>query len=255
MSFLDSIILGIVQGLTEFFPVSSSAHLKIAKILLNIADGEHLVLFDLFCHMGTLLACFFFLFHKIYEILLVDRKKILYLSLAILPLCPMYFFLKPLRVYLSNIHFLGFFLILSGFFLLITALYKPKEKNSPYKIKDMLFIGIMQAMALIPGISRSGSTISAACWRGWKVNEAITFSFLLAIPTVMGGSVLESYKSILSQSTSNVSFSCYLAGFVTSFVVGSFAIRYIFSIVDRKKIKPFAFYCIAIGLITLIWLK
>jgi undecaprenyl-diphosphatase len=254
VSLIKAFILGIVQGITEFFPVSSYAHLKLANFFLEIQDPQTFVFFDLLCHLGTTLATIIFLRKDIVNILFFERKKIILFSIALLPLFPMYFLLKPLRDYLSNIEFTGIFLIITSLFIFTSTSKKTKEKkNSNSKIKDVLFIGIMQALALIPGISRSGATISAGCFQGWKIQDAVRFSFLLSIPTVLGGTFLEGLKIITKQETINTPPIEYLTGFITSFVVGFFAIRSIFAITNKRKIRPFAWYCLGLGTVLIIY--
>ena len=184
-----------------------------------------------------------------------------FFALAILPLFPVYFLAKPLREHLSQSNFLGYFLIVSSFFLFFITFFKPKEKkdNSSVntKIKDVLFIGVMQSLALIPGISRSASTIFAAHFRGWGLQEGVRFSYLLAIPTIMGGSFLESFKAIYKNPVEYTLLpgSYYFIGFIMSFMVGFLAIRYIFSLKDPKKLRPFAWYCLVIGCLSIAWLR
>ncbi|MBI5345688.1 MAG: undecaprenyl-diphosphate phosphatase [Chlamydiae bacterium] len=258
MTFIKALILGIVQGITEFIPVSSSAHLKLIKSFLNVPDSPSIVFFDLFCHLGTTLAALIFLRKEIYRIFFFQREKILLYAIAILPLFPMYFLLKPLREYFSGKEFTGIFLIITSGLLFLTAYKKNvKVSNSSLntKIKDVLFIGLMQAIALIPGISRSGSTIFAGCYRNWKINNAIYFSFILAIPTVLGGSFLEALKlkSMIQKNMIDSSLGSYIVGFFASFIVAFFSMRYIFSVVDNKKMKPFAIYCLVFGIFSLIY--
>ncbi len=258
MTFLESLFLGIIQGITEFFPVSSSAHLKLLKILFNEKHLTNFYLFDLFCHLGTLVATIIFLRKEIFKIL-KEKSDILIFFLAILPLVPFYFLLKPLLNYLSDTRFLPFFMLFTSIILFISSSLEIKEKpllSYKKKIKDVLLIGLVQAFALIPGLSRSGWTITSAYLRGWKIQEAVRFSFLLAIPTILGGSILESFKYLIkTDMTYDVSFNCYLTGFLTSFVVGYFAIRYIFSIESNKKLKPFAWYLLILAFVSFIYLN
>ena len=255
MTHIQAFILGLIQGITEFIPVSSSAHLKIFEQILGLS-GEKFFLFDLFCHLGTVFATMIFLSKEILYILTKDRKSIFWISLAILPLIPIYFLARPLIQWANNSHFLGFFLLISSILLFYASSKKPIEKNDSSlnrKITDVLFIGMMQAIALIPGVSRSGTTISAACIRGWRLKEAVNFSFLLAIPTVMGGSILESYKAW--KSPMMLSPTIYLVGFITSFGVGFLAIRWIFSLEKNKQLRPFAWYLLIIGLLSIMMTK
>lgn len=251
MTYLQALILGIVQGMTEFLPISSSAHLRIFKKILGMQDGEHLLYFDLLCHAGTLLALVIFLRKDIFDVL-KNTRKIFFFFIALIPLIPAYFLLKPVRIALSDPSYLGFFLLItSGLLFLASRRFPPNEKGQ--KWTNMLWIGFAQTLALIPGISRSGSTIATARFCGWSLKEGAKFSFLLAIPTILGGEVLETAK--LMKGTSDaigiVSLTSYAIGFAASFGVGLFSVRAVFWIYEREIIRPFAWYCLGIGLITL----
>src|SRR3990167_5485447 len=231
MTILHALILGIVQGLTEFFPVSSSAHLRLAKWLIGIPDGEHLLFFDLLCHSGTLLALILYLRKEIFAAL-ANMKSLLLFALALFPLVPAYFLLKPIRVALSKPEYLGYFLIVTALLLFAASRKKQAKedgKASP-KVKDVLCIGFMQAMALIPGISRSGSTIATARLLGWQWSSAARFSFLLAIPAILGGQALEILKNLSSEESvfATVPLSSYAIGFFASFALGLLGVRFVF---------------------------
>lgn len=245
MNLLQALLLGIVQGATEFFPVSSSAHLKLARYFLGLPEGEEWVYFDLACHAGTWLALTYFLRREIWEILF-DVRKIALFSLALTPLIPAYFLLKPLRTVLTSPLYTGYFLLATAalLFLACRRRAEPLAIEASPKWSDVLCIGSMQALALFPGLSRSGSTIAAARLRGWSWIEGARFSFLLAIPTMLGGEVLESVKMTDVQTP----LSLCAAGCFASFVVGSFAVRFVFWIYNRQTVKPFAWYCMAVGL-------
>jgi undecaprenyl-diphosphatase len=243
VSFIQAIILGLIQGITEFFPISSSAHLKLAKLLMGIQEGESLILFDLVCHSGTLLSLILFLRKDLLDVLRSPQKIALYF-LALVPLIPAYFLLKPVREIASNPAYLGYGLMITA--LLLFAASRKVESIESKKWQHVLCIGLMQTMALIPGISRSGSTISAARFCGWNWREAAQFSFLLAIPTILGGEALELIKG---NSGSNLPFSCYAAAFIASFGLGLVGVRFIFSVYERGKVSPFAWYCLILGLL------
>lgn len=245
MSLINAIILGIIQGLTEFFPISSSTHLTLAKHFLN--EYSLPKIFDLSCHLGTLAALFWFLKTDIRELLTIERKKIPHFFLALLPLIPFYFLLKPLRSLSLGSTFLSFFIILtSGLLFLGGFLRFPKMK--PNILRDVFLIGTMQSMALIPGISRSASTISCAHVLGWSAKEAVRFSFLLSIPTILGGSLLE-FILHRKELTDLLSLECML-GFITSFIVGTMAVRFAMHFLQRGNLKPFAWYCLIFGILT-----
>ncbi len=258
MTSFQAFILGLIQGITEFFPISSSAHLKIAKKLLSIPDGEHLLYFDLFCHVGTLIALMIYLREDIRQTL-QDKTKMKAIFFALIPLVPGYFLLKQARIALSDPAYLGYFLWVTAFILIATQLITKKTATTPSPAptwKSMLSIGTAQTFALIPGISRSGSTIAMARLFGWQWLDAAKFSFILAIPTILGGELLETLKLIFSKNSSinslnQVSMTCYMIGCGASFGMGLISVKAVFAIYKKGNIRPFAIYCFAIGLITL----
>ncbi|EKE08515.1 MAG: hypothetical protein ACD_17C00125G0001, partial [uncultured bacterium] len=233
-----------VQGTTEFLPISSSAHLRLAKYFLGLDHLSGLIYFDLVCHMGTLLALLIFLKEEVFHVLKSVRTIALYF-LALLPLIPAYFFLKPLLLKASHPSFLGYSLMTTSMLLFVAS--QKKTFSPSKKWQHVLCIGVMQTMALIPGISRSGSTITTARLCGWSWKDGALFSFLLAIPTICGGEILESLKY---HETGHVSGICYLGGFMSSFVLGLFSVRFIFFIYETGKVRPFAWYCLGAGLVT-----
>jgi undecaprenyl-diphosphatase len=249
MSFLQALLFGILQAVTEFFPVSSSAHLKIFKHLLGLSEWDNLVLFDLSCHLGTLIAVIYFLRSEIRKIL-KERNRILLFFIALLPLVPCYFLLKPLREWASQKDCLGFCLFATGLILLAGQFLRMKNSSvatQKKQIRDVLWIGTMQSAALIPGISRSASTISCARILGWDIKEAVRFSFLLSIPTIIGGNALELLKTVSSQAIVEVAWGSCLTAFASSFIVGMLIVRGAIQWLERGNFKPFAWYCMILG--------
>ncbi len=259
MSLLEAFIFGLLQGLTEFLPISSSAHVKLAKLIFNIESSESQVIFDLVCHLGTLFALLIFLREEIGLILRRDRQKLFLLLIAMLPLIPCYFLLKPLRDFASQPQCLGVCLIGTALILFIGQrwkIHRTHEVALKRHIKDALWIGAMQSAALIPGISRSASTISCAKVLGWEAQKAVRFSFLLSIPTIIGGNCLELFKIYLShESLHPVSIPACAVGCVTSFIFGFLIIRFALSYLERGNLKPFAWYCLSIGIIVTLLLN
>ncbi len=249
MTLIQSIFLGIVQGITEFFPVSSSAHLRLARWFLGIPDGEHLLYFDMLCHSGTLLALVIFLRSDIFATLRNPRAIALFL-LALIPLVPAYFLLKPLRIAASDPAYLGYFLLFTSLLLFIAS-RKSEVKDRSLNLRDVICIGMMQTMALLPGISRSGSTIAAARLLGWDWVAAARFSFLLAIPAILGGQLLETMKILHGATGEHIATGCYVAGFGASFFIGLLGVRFIFWIYEKGHVRPFAWYCLVAGLFAL----
>ncbi len=248
MSPLVALILGIVQGLTEFLPISSSAHLKLARLLLN-EPAQTSPLFDLSCHLGTLLALLFALRLSLRRLLFEERSKLFTLFLALLPLFPAYFLLKPLRDVLDHTRFLGPFLMLTGALLLLSEKLTLKRASAPdWKKRDALFIGSMQAIALLPGISRSGATIACARTLGWQKEEAATFSFLLFIPAALGGTCLELLKLKTAKGAPiDLSFASCLIGFLSSLAVGALCVRGALKWMQSGSLMLFGIYCLALG--------
>jgi undecaprenyl-diphosphatase len=246
MTLWQAIILGIIQGVTEFFPVSSSTHLTLIKNFFGIIPSEELVLFDLFCHVGTLTALVLFLKKQIRH-LLIEKHRLSLFFIALLPLIPAYFLLKPLRILASQIEFLGLTLILTSFLLFISEKLQHKR---PTTKRSSLIIGTMQACALIPGISRSASTLFGARLSGLPPKEAVYFSFLLSIPTILGGMSLELGKTLFNnpEMFQGMSSLC-IAGGVTSFIGGYSIIRFAFHLLERGRYKPFAWYCLTLGVV------
>lgn len=249
MSFFESIVLGIVQALTEFFPISSSAHLKIAGYFLQ---AEPNILLDLSCHLGTLGALLVFLRKDIWEILQQAPQKLLFFFLALIPLVPCYFLLKPFREWASNLNFLGFCLVITGLIILAGQFFSvPRSQNR--KLRDSLMIGAAQSMALIPGISRSASTISCARILGWQAKEAVRFSFLLSIPTVLGGNIWE-FMRASNRIAYNPSELAGLGGaFLSSFLIGLVLAPRAIKWLEKGNLKPCAWYCLILGLSAILY--
>ncbi len=191
---------------------------------------------------------------------LTDVRKMAMYSLALMPLVPAYFLLKPLRMAASDPAYLGYALMVTATLLFAASSKKvdvlalggagglPRGSSAFCVLRsafNMLCIGLMQTMALVPGISRSGSTISAARFCGWEWREAARFSFLLSIPTILGGELLETLKG---HAGGGVSVPCYVGGFVASFGLGLVAVRFVFWVYEKGKVRPFAWYCLGVGL-------
>lgn len=251
MSWLHALILGVVQGITEFFPVSSSAHLKALKTFFNLPAGEETVIFDLFCHLGTLLALTFYFRKEILELIREPRQFLPFIA-ALAPLVPAYFLMKPFRDALSRPELLGFCMIGTAFILFAASLLRKQEK--PLIMKDAVWIGALQALALVPGISRSAATIGTGLWRGLSTAEAVRFSFLLSVPAVAGGTLLEllKVKSPLA-GTAVPMVHCWI-GFGAAAIVGLAAVRFAIPLLQRGVLRPFALYCLIAGILLSLYL-
>lgn len=258
MSTLHAIILGIIQGITEFLPISSSGHLKLAQSILGFENLEAFIIFDLVCHLGTLLAIFCVFYKQIQQALLTDRTRLWQVVVATLPLFPLLLIMKPIKTLFSQPEYLGYF-----FFLTAALLYMgircgweaPSAALEKHRWRNALIVGIFQAIAILPGVSRSGSTISSARTLGISMKEAVSFSFLLAVPAILGGVTLEVGKVIATDMAALPAISGfhYFLGFATSFVVGMGALRLLMQVAGKNQFMYFVWYCLFIGVVSLIY--
>ncbi len=257
MSEIEAIILGIVQGLTEFLPVSSSGHIELGKALLN-TDIENNMLFSLIVHCATVLSIFIVFWKDIAELLKSlftfkwneNNQYIAKILLSIIPLGFIYFLLKdPLEaLFEGRLVLVGCMLICTSFILLLSRL--ERKNNSPLTFGKSLIIGVAQAVAVLPGISRSGTTIATALALGIKREEAARFSFLMVLLPIIGGTILE-LKDI-SEATGPVQIDWLPLGlgFLAAFISGLLACRLMLKIVNNGKIWWFSVYCFLVGCLT-----
>lgn len=251
----EALLLGIIQGITEFLPVSSSGHLELGQYFLGFKNLDKYVLFNLICHLGTLCAIFCIFFNQI-KTSLTTPKSFWQVVLGTLPLFPLVFILKPIKSLFDQPQYLGFFFLISAGLIFCGSLVRFKLSDSPKRVwNDPLTIGIFQSIAILPGISRSGATISAAQLLGWDKEKAITFSFLLAIPAILGGTLLEIIQIIKApiDSIASISMSQFAVGFLSSFIMGFFALKLLIQLTIKDKWIYFAWYCLAIGIFTLFY--
>lgn len=250
MTTWEALFLGIIQGLTEFLPVSSSGHLEISQYLLGFNHLHQYVLFNLICHLGTLCAIIWIFWSSIKQVLSTPTR-LLQIGLATLPLFPLVFILKPLKAVFDQPAYLGLCYLVSAGFIFMGARYSLKKPSLSQKRtwKDCLYIGVFQAIAIFPGISRSGATISAAQVLGWSKEEALNFSFLLAIPAILGATILEGFLYLITPSTERVPVDIlqFFIGFLGSFVVGCFAFHLLRKCMIQNKWAYFGWYSLILG--------
>lgn len=242
MNLIQAALLGFVQGLTEFLPVSSSAHLVLFQSFMPGFTQPGL-LFDVVLHGGTLVAVIWY-FRK--HLLNLSPKMASLLILGTIPAGLAGVFLNDFFEGLfTSTRTLGYELIFTGFINLAIDRWQnnKQEKKEPSFI-DSLIIGIFQAIAIIPGISRSGATIFGALFRGVKKEDAAIFSFLLSIPAIGGAIVLE---AVDVKSVSDINLMNYLVGFIISLIVGYLSIKVLLRFIVENKFKYFAYYCFALG--------
>lgn len=254
MTTFDAFILGIIQGLTEFLPVSSSGHLQLVQYFLSMGHLEQYLLFDLVCHLGTLLAITIIFSRQIKDLLFNNTTRLKQILLGTLPLFPLVLVMKPIKVIYADPSYLGFSFLITAAILFIGIRFgKSRSEAERHKRiwRDAFLIGSWQAVAILPGISRSGSTISGARLLGWSNSDAVIFSFLLAIPAILGGTILELIKLWQhSESVFILPIIDYFTGFMVSFGVGFCTLLLLIRLATHNKFSYFAWYCLILGLAT-----
>ena len=259
MSLVEAIILGIIQGFTEFFPVSSSGHLALGQMFFGLHDLHNFIFFDVVLHLGTLLAIITVFGPEIRNIFARERQKLLIIGIGTLPLVPLTLAIGTIKDLLANVHILGFCFLTTAMLLFLGERLRKTGFRPSYGFwLNPLIIGCSQALALLPGISRSGSTISTARMLGWSRKEAVEFSFLLAIPAILGSVTLELLIIITGDTTSNVAAIPplhYLLGFTAAFVTGLIALKTLKKLAVEGRLTGFIWYCAIIGIATIIFVE
>jgi undecaprenyl-diphosphatase len=260
LEIIDAIILGIIQGLTEFLPVSSSGHLELGKAILG-ADAlpEESLLFTVVLHFATALSTLVIFRKDVLEILKglfqfkwnEETKFSLKIIISMIPAAVVGFFLQDyMEVFFDGaILIVGIMLLLTAFLLYLADLAKTTEKGVSFR--GAFVIGMAQMVAMLPGISRSGATISAAVLLGVDKTKSARFSFLMVVPLILG----KVAKDILSgdinfQGDDTLAMG---AGFIAAFVAGLAACTWMIKLVRQSKLSYFAIYCLVVGLIAIAW--
>jgi undecaprenyl-diphosphatase len=269
MNIFESILLGVVQGLTEFLPVSSSGHLELGKILFDIQIEENL-LFSIVVHLGTALATIIVFRKMIYNLIkssikytihkgnvsekdMRNSKLSLYLIISAVPVLVVYLLFNDAieELFSGDLLLIGFALLVTSAFLVSTVVLSKVERQGKINTTNSVVIGISQAIAVIPGISRSGSTISTALVLGINKVEAAKFSFLMVLLPILGANTLEiydAYKAGISTESAEI----LIAGFIAAFISGYIAIKFMLEIIRRSKLHYFALYTFVVGVIAII---
>jgi undecaprenyl-diphosphatase len=268
---LEAILLGILQGLTEFLPISSSGHLVLGEHALGLSGGRSNILFEVLLHLGTLLAVLVAYRHDVGELLAVlwpwharrlvpeERRRRQRLIGAILvasvPAGIIGLTLKdPITALFGEPRVVAFLLLGTALILFIGDRLKQggrlAEESGPARA---LFIGLAQALAILPGISRSGSTIVAGLAMGLRPVEAARFSFLIMLPAVSGAALLEFLDVLKGQTTTTLPLPALAAGFISSAVVGYLALQWLLIAIRRRSLTLFACYCALAGTLALLF--
>lgn len=259
MSIIEAIILGIVQGLTEFLPVSSSGHLQIAKALLGVEIEENLV-FDVTLHAATVLSTIVILWSEVKRLLVgvfsrhfnQEQAYVLKLILSMIPIGIVGFALKDqLNAMLDSPYILtivGVMLLLTAALLSFAYYARPRQKET-ISYRDAFIIGLSQAVAAMPGLSRSGTTIATGILLGNKKTAVAQFSFLMVLAPILGEMLLEiASGEMVFGSIGTLPLLC---GFISSFVVGCLACKFMIGIVNKGKLVWFAVYCAIAGVVAI----
>ena len=271
MTWLSAILLGLIQGVAEFLPISSSGHLAIAEHLFSMSGVSDIPEFyDVLLHLGTLLAVFVAYWQDIRDMVVellsgvrdlarhttpvpvpAARRMILLIIVGTLPL----FVVLPIKDLVEGLadsmYFVGGALIVTGFLLFFSdRVRRGRKTERSARLLDVLLVGVAQAIATCPGISRSGTTITAGCFVGFDRKFAVRYSFLMSIPAILGANILSLKDAIATVVVAEIPM--YLVGVLVSAVVGYACIRLLKMIADKGKFGFFAYYCWAAGLLTLI---
>lgn len=243
------LFLGIVQGLTEFLPISSSAHLVIIQKILGLSGQE--VILSVILHLGTTLALILFFFKDILK-LLSNRRQVLYIIIVtsitgVIGIWGKEFF----EGLFSSVNSVAIALVITGAILILTRGFITGKRNN-LQIKDAIILGFAQGVAIIPGISRSGITISSLLFRGLDKEISFKFSFLTSIPAIFGAVLLEAREINYVLETGFINFS---AGFIFSFLTGLISLWILKFILQRAKFYYFGYYCIIVAIITLLFIR
>jgi len=265
--YIISLILGIIQGITEFLPVSSSGHLIVFRDILNFQIQDSLS-FDIALHFGTLLAIILFFRKDIVKLLyswftsfsnlkkMNDYQKLSWLIiLGSIPAVLVGIFLSEIiDNYIRNTITVIITLILGGIiFLIVEKVYKAQFEMKDLNWKSVIVIGIAQALALIPGVSRSGITIITGMGFKLQRTEAARFSFLLGIPAIFGAAVWSAIK-LDYQSLTNSDWMIFAIGIVSSVIIGFLAIKFLLAILKKYSMRPFAYYRFILAAILIIYM-
>ena len=270
MSYLTAVLLGVVQGIAEFLPISSSGHLALLQNIFHIEEAD--LLFDVMLHIGTVLAVIFTYKRDVQDLIrgglgLIgmgkDRRRktpkarqrrhmavfVIVGSFPLLLAIPLKSWVETMS---ENTIFVGVMLIITGLILYLTGKYAGREKaEDKVSLLDVLLVGLGQVVAVIPGISRSGTTISVGMLRGMPKTYAVKFSFLLSIPAVLGAAVLELAEAV-SMGIDVSRIPACLLGMLASMVAGYFSIRLLRWSAARSKLGGFAYYCWGAGIVALL---
>lgn len=262
MNSLEALVLGLLQGLTEYLPVSSSGHLTIGSTLFGMT-GEESLSFTILVHVATVLSTLVILWKEIVWLLKglfqfrwnKETKYVVNILISMIPVGIVGLFFKDTveEIFGSGLLIVGIMLLVTASLLAFAYYAKPRQKETISK-KDAFIIGLAQACAVMPGLSRSGSTIATGLILGNKKENLAQFSFLMVIPPILGEALLETLKlmSGTEVASSDIPTSSLVIGFFAAFISGCIACKWMINIVKKGKLVYFAIYCAIVGAITVV---
>jgi undecaprenyl-diphosphatase len=261
MDWLQALILGLVQGLTEYLPVSSSGHLTIFQTLFGMENGEENLMFTVAVHVATVLSTLVVLWSEIDWIfrglfrfeMNSETKYALNILVSMIPVGIVGVFFKDYveDIFGSGLLIVGCCLLLTALLLIFSYYARPREKEQ-ISLKDAFVIGLAQACAVLPGLSRSGSTIATGLLLGNKKEKLAQFSFLMVIPPILGEALLDIVKAMKGEAVmGSIEMLPLAVGFVAAFLSGCLACKWMISIVKKGKLIYFGIYCAVVGAVLL----
>jgi undecaprenyl-diphosphatase len=257
MNWFEAFILGLIQGLTEFLPVSSSGHLEIANAIFGVKPAESFF-FAIAVHGATVLSTLFVFWQEILKLIngtfqFKMNDEMNYVGKIVVSMIPVIFvglFFKDFveSLFSGSLIATGIQFIITASLLALAHFIKPKERNISYL--DSFIIGIAQAIAVVPAISRSGATIATGLLLGNKKEEVTKFSFLMVLIPIIGANLMEITKG--ETATGSMNILIIITGFLTAFISGYFACKWMINLVKRSKLIWFAIYCAIAGLLSIL---
>lgn len=260
MTWFEALILGLIQGLTEYLPVSSSGHLAIGSALFGI-EGEENLAFTIIVHVATVLSTLVILWKEIewifkglFKFQMNDETRyVINIIVSMIPIgiVGVFFKDKVEAIFGSGLLVVGFCLLVTALLLSFSYYYKPRQKEK-ISLKDAFIIGLSQACAVIPGLSRSGTTIATGLLLGNSKEKLAQFSFLMVIPPILGEALLDALKMMKGEDIAgDIPAISLIVGFLAAFVSGCVACKWMINIVKKGKLIYFAIYCAIAGAVTL----
>ena len=272
MTLLEAIVCGIIQGLAEFLPISSSGHLAIVHSIFGMETSESYLTFDILLHLATLIVVFVVYYKEIFSLIpafftmlgKVFRGKfalaaytkaercVILLIIATLPLAAAFFIEDAVAAVAGYTRAVGIILIFNGLLLYISDRFAGRARREELTPAGALGVGLFQLAAVFPGLSRSGSTISGGMLFGLDREEAVKFSFILSVPAILGANLFQIPEALSAQIPKSELW-CYLAGMACAMVCGFIAMKLLLYISKKSKFGFFAYYCVIVGILAAIF--